>query len=124
MAADVYTAPPHEGRAGWTWYTGSAGWMYQAGMEWILGIQRKERPFLRPCIPADWKEYTIRYRYGNTLYRIVVRNPSGQQTGVKALYINGVSVHTGNAYPSGALLAAVRTSSKPMSSWWMTARNI
>lgn len=104
MAADVYTAPPHEGRAGWTWYTGSAGWMYQAGLEWILGIQRKgKRLFLRPCIPADWKEYTIRYRYGNTLYRIVVRNPSGQQTGVKALYINGVSVHTGNAYPSGAL---------------------
>jgi cyclic beta-1,2-glucan synthetase len=75
MAADVYTAAPHEGRAGWTWYTGSAGWMYQAGIEWILGLRRKgTRLYIRPCIPEEWPAFAVRYRYGNTCFAITVRN--------------------------------------------------
>lgn len=76
MAADVYTAAPHEGRAGWTWYTGAAGWMYQAGIEWILGLRRKgNKLYIHPCIPDDWPGFTVRYRYGsNTLFVITVRN--------------------------------------------------
>jgi cellobiose phosphorylase len=78
MAADVYTASPHEGRAGWTWYTGAAGWMYQAGIEWILGLRREgERLYIRPCIPAEWPEYSVRYRYGKTYFAITVKNGKG-----------------------------------------------
>ncbi|TBL68557.1 GH36-type glycosyl hydrolase domain-containing protein [Paenibacillus thalictri] len=74
MAADVYTASPHEGKAGWTWYTGAAGWMYQAGIEWILGLQRRgSRLWIRPCLPGDWPGYSVRYKFGNTLYVIKVR---------------------------------------------------
>ena len=115
MAADVYTAPPHEGRAGWTWYTGSAGWMYQAGLEWILGIQRKgKRLFLRPCIPADWKEYTIRYRYGNTLYRIVVRDPFRTANGSQGpLYQRRIRTHR-KRVPIRCARRRMRTCHKPM----------
>jgi cyclic beta-1,2-glucan synthetase len=75
MAADVYTAAPHEGRAGWTWYTGSAGWMYQAGIEWILGLRRKgAKLYIRPCIPEEWPAFAVRYRYGNACFAITVRN--------------------------------------------------
>ena len=78
MAADVYTSAPHEGRAGWTWYTGSSGWMYQAGIEWILGLRREGgKLIVRPCIPDDWPGYTAIYRFGTTNYRIVVRNLAG-----------------------------------------------
>lgn len=75
MAADVYTAVPHEGRAGWTWYTGAAGWMYQAGIEWIVGLRRQgDRLFIRPCIPEDWPGFKVRYRFGGACYAITVRN--------------------------------------------------
>ncbi|WP_018130856.1 GH36-type glycosyl hydrolase domain-containing protein [Effusibacillus pohliae] len=75
MAADVYTAEPHKGRAGWTWYTGAAGWMYQAGIEWILGVRRRgNRLYIQPCIPKEWPAFTVRYRYGKTQYLITVKN--------------------------------------------------
>jgi cellobiose phosphorylase len=74
IAADVYTSDPIKGRAGWTWYTGSSGWMYQAGIEWILGLRREaDRLFVRPAVPADWKSYAVRYRFGRSLYRITVQ---------------------------------------------------
>lgn len=77
-SADVYTDPSHLGRGGWTWYTGSAAWMYRVGLEWILGFQRDgERLRIRPCIPADWPGYEISYRYGKTLYHIQVVNGDG-----------------------------------------------
>lgn len=83
MAADVYTAEPHEGRAGWTWYTGAAGWMYQAGLESILGIRRRgDRLYLTPCIPSDWPGFTADYRYGKTVYRIAV-TAAGTSGGVR-----------------------------------------
>ena len=75
VAADVYAVAPHTGRGGWTWYTGSAGWMYRLIVESLLGL-RREGDILRiaPCLPADWPGFKLRYRYGRTLYHFDVRN--------------------------------------------------
>lgn len=90
MAADVYTAEPNKGRAGWTWYTGAAGWMYQVGIEWILGLRRAgERLLILPCIPSDWPELSMRYRYGSTTYHIQVNNPERKQTGCSSFEVDG-----------------------------------
>ncbi|MBD2844963.1 DUF3131 domain-containing protein [Paenibacillus sp. IB182496] len=90
MAADVYTAPPHKGHAGWTWYTGAAGWMYQVGLESVLGIRRRgDRLLVQPCIPADWPGYTVTYRYGRTRYRIEAANGSGTGVGVSRILLDG-----------------------------------
>ncbi|MCK9861356.1 glucoamylase family protein [Paenibacillus sp. ATY16] len=90
MAADVYTEHPHRGHAGWTWYTGAAGWMYQAGIEWIVGIKKRgQKLLIQPCIPAEWPEYTVTYKYKHTAYRIIVRNPSRKSGGCTALRIDG-----------------------------------
>lgn len=89
MAADVYTEEPHQGRAGWTWYTGAASWMYQAGLEWILGIRRHGvRLQLQPCIPCEWPMFSVRYRYGRALYIITVLNPLHKSNGVSKLRID------------------------------------
>jgi cellobiose phosphorylase len=73
VAADVYAVPPHTGRGGWTWYTGSAAWMYRLMMESLLGL-RLEVDKLRftPCIPSEWKGFKIHYRYRETIYHIAV----------------------------------------------------
>jgi cellobiose phosphorylase len=93
MAADIYTGEPHRGHAGWTWYTGAAGWMYQAGLEWILGLRRRgNRLFIRPCIPRAWPEFSAAYRFGGTEYRITVRNPSGRSEGASSLQMDGREV--------------------------------
>jgi len=91
MAADVYSEPPHEGRGGWTWYTGAAGWLYRTGLEWILGF-RKQGSALRidPCIPKEWKRFEIAYRHGDTLYRITVENPQGVCRGVSRVSVDGI----------------------------------
>jgi cellobiose phosphorylase len=72
-AADVYAAPPHIGRGGWTWYTGSAGWMYRLIVESLLGL-RLETDSLRfePCLPKEWDSFTMQYRYRETTYHITV----------------------------------------------------
>ncbi|MDQ0064107.1 GH36-type glycosyl hydrolase domain-containing protein [Paenibacillus harenae] len=71
MAADVYTAEPHQGHAGWTWYTGASSWMYQSGIEWILGLRRQgSRLYLNPCVPSDWPGYKATYRFGQTRYHL------------------------------------------------------
>jgi cyclic beta-1,2-glucan synthetase len=96
MAADVYTVHPHKGRGGWTWYTGSAGWMYKAGLEYILGFQKNgDNIIMNPCIPKKWTEYSINYKYLDTSYEIKVMNPESVNTGVKNIIINGESI-TGN----------------------------
>src|SRR5215471_11943400 len=71
MAADVYAVSPHNGRGGWTWYTGSAGWMYRLTLESLLGF-RVEVNKLRfaPCIPENWGSFTINFRYFETRYHI------------------------------------------------------
>jgi cellobiose phosphorylase len=80
VAADVYAVSPHGGRGGWTWYTGSAGWMYRLILESILGLRLDvDTLHLKPCIPADWTGFTLHYRYRETLYHIVVTQlPAGQ----------------------------------------------
>jgi cellobiose phosphorylase len=79
IAADVYTLAPHTGRGGWSWYTGSAGWMYRLIVESLLGITREgDRLRVTPCLPASWTTYMVHYTYGDTLYEIaVVQVPSG-----------------------------------------------
>nr|MDQ3057375.1 cyclic beta 1-2 glucan synthetase [Pseudomonadota bacterium] len=73
MAADVYGVAPHVGRGGWTWYTGSSGWMYRLLTESLLGLHREgDLLSLKPCIPRDWPEYRIQYRHGESLYLITV----------------------------------------------------
>jgi cellobiose phosphorylase len=75
VAADVYTAPGQLGRGGWTWYTGSASWMYRVGLEAILGFTKREHPVNHPCVPAGWNEFTVEYRHGRSAYVIVVQTP-------------------------------------------------
>jgi cyclic beta-1,2-glucan synthetase len=100
VAADVYSEPPHEGRGGWTWYTGAAGWLYRAALEWILGF-RKEGSALRiePCIPPDWEGFEITYRHGDTPYRITVENPGGVSRGVSQISLDGDLLPAGETIP-------------------------
>ncbi len=74
VAADVYAVSPHTGRGGWTWYTGSAGWMYRLIVESLLGL-RLEGAVLRfvPCLPLEWTTFKVHYRYRETVYHITVR---------------------------------------------------
>src|SRR4029079_10794460 len=72
IAADVYAVPTHMGRGGWTWYTGSAGWMYQLIIESFLGLRRRGNALVfEPCIPEEWHTAKILYRYLETVYEIV-----------------------------------------------------
>ena len=94
MAADIYSIPPYTGRGGWTWYTGAAGWMYQAGLEWVLGIKKRgSRLYIEPCIPEEWSEFSVSYKYQDTLYEIKVKNPLHKQTGGTALKLDGKTVN-------------------------------
>jgi cyclic beta-1,2-glucan synthetase len=91
-AADVYAEPPHVGRGGWTWYTGSAGWMHRVGLEWILGFRvRGGLLHLDPSIPRDWSGFSISFRYHSTRYEITVENPRGAARGVSHLELDGVA---------------------------------
>ena len=77
VAADVYAEPPHVGRGGWTWYTGSAGWMYRAGLEWILGFRlRGAALHIDPCIPRAWRGFEIAFRYHAVALRDHGREPA------------------------------------------------
>jgi cyclic beta-1,2-glucan synthetase len=88
-AGDVYAVPPHTGRGGWTWYTGSSSWMYRAGLESILGFDlHGERLRIEPCIPRSWRGYEINYRRGQTRYAIKVENPFGVSRGVAEVWLD------------------------------------
>jgi cyclic beta-1,2-glucan synthetase len=92
VAADVYSMPPHVGRGGWTWYTGSAGWLYRAGIESILGLRVKaDSMLIDPCIPVAWPGFDMTLRYRGAVYEISVRNPSHVSRGVVALELDGLS---------------------------------
>lgn len=84
IAADVYGVAPHVGRGGWTWYTGSAGWMYRVALESVLGLQLQggDHVALRPCVPADWPGFRVRYRLpdGATTYHFEVRAGTGGES--------------------------------------------
>jgi cyclic beta-1,2-glucan synthetase len=82
VAADVYSVAPHAGRGGWTWYTGSAGWLYRAGLEAILGFSvRGALLTLDPCIPKAWPGFDIDFNYRSARYQIRVENPRGVSRG-------------------------------------------
>ena len=99
IAADVYSVEPNIGRGGWTWYTGAAGWMYQAGVEWILGLQRRgERLYLKPCIPKAWGEYSLSYRFKQTTYQIQIQNPLHKSTGGSLLELDGRELELSETY--------------------------
>lgn len=93
IPADVYGTGNLAGRGGWTWYTGSASWYYKAGIEYILGLKiKKEIISIEPCIPKEWKEYSIKYKWKNSCYNITVKNPNGKNTGVEKVIVNGQEV--------------------------------
>ena len=90
VAADVYSLPPHTGRGGWTWYTGSAAWMYRVGLESLLGFHLRGNSLrIEPCIPKDWPGFEITFRHGGTTYQIVVENPNQGRTGVRSVSLDG-----------------------------------
>jgi cyclic beta-1,2-glucan synthetase len=93
VAADVYASPEHVGRGGWTWYTGSAGWLYRAGVEWILGLRvRGSLLVIDPCVPRAWRGFEMQLRHRSSRYAIVVENPDGAMRGVESVDLDGVSL--------------------------------
>ena len=98
MCADIYDAPPHTGRGGWTWYTGAAGWMYRLTLETLLGLQLKtDHLCIAPCIPFDWASYKIHYRYRETYYHITIKRVGDKpeheiRVTVDGTVVNGASV--------------------------------
>ncbi len=93
VAADVYATAPHVGRGGWTWYTGSAGWMQRAGLESILGLRiRGAFLHLDPCIPKAWPTFQMTVRWQSALYEITVDNLDGVSRGVRFAEMDGVEI--------------------------------
>jgi cyclic beta-1,2-glucan synthetase len=89
-AADIYAEANHLGRGGWTWYTGSAGWMYRAGIEWILGLRlRGALLAVDPVIPRAWPSFTVTFRYHSAFYTVTVENPRGATRGVTGAELDG-----------------------------------
>jgi len=96
VCADIYSVPPHGGRGGWTWYTGSSGWMYRAGLESMLGFYVEgNRLRLAPCIPAGWRSFDVTYRYGAASYKLSVDNSAGAGRSVTALQLDGKELNPG-----------------------------
>jgi cyclic beta-1,2-glucan synthetase len=99
VAADVYSVAPHVGRGGWTWYTGSAGWMYRAGLEWMLGFRvRAGELLVAPCIPADWPSFEITFTHASARYEILVDNPDRVSRGVARIELDGVRLPPGEMH--------------------------
>ncbi len=90
VAADVYCLPGKIGQGGWSWYTGSAAWMYRAWVEEVLGLRiRDGRMTLHPVFPDSWQEFRLRYRYGEAVYEIMVKNPHKCGCGVESITLDG-----------------------------------
>lgn len=93
VAGDVYSNPLHRGRAGWSWYSGAAGWLYRAGLESILGLCRQGAVFeIDPCIPSTWPAFAISWRIGTTRYEITVVNEHRRCRGVTSVTLDGRTV--------------------------------
>ena len=98
MVADIYGKAPHVGRGGWTWYTGSAGWMYRAGVEFILGIQQRgAKLHFDPCIPKEWPGFKVTYKNEKATYDIQFENPNHVSKGIQRIELDGVVVQTKEA---------------------------
>jgi cellobiose phosphorylase len=93
VAADVYAASPNCGRGGWTWYTGSAAWMYRLMVESLLGLRlEKDKLLFTPCLPADWEGFKMHYRYRETVYHIsVLQTPAGSDE--MCVSVDGIEQH-------------------------------
>ena len=91
VAADIYGEPPLVGRGGWTWYTGSAGWLYRAGVEAILGLHPQgDQLVIQPCLPSKWTQVSVRYRYKTTTYDLDIRADGADGRGeVSQLILDG-----------------------------------
>jgi len=99
IAADVYWVPPHTGRGGWTWYTGSAGWMYRTLVETLLGFQPEgDRLHLLPRLPKNWPNYKIHYRYRETSYHISISRLPDDPPVSRRVYLDGKEI-SGDAVP-------------------------
>ena len=90
ICADIYSQAPFTGRGGWTWYTGSAAWMYRLGIEAILGFKKIGKTLhIAPVIPPAWDGFSIRYRYGEAVYNIQVNNPNHVASHVLSIQLDG-----------------------------------
>jgi cellobiose phosphorylase len=108
MCADIYGAPPHTGRGGWTWYTGAAGWMYRLTVETLLGVHLEvDHLRIAPCIPTDWESYKIHYRYRETVYHITVKRFGEKSEYVARVTVDGVETDRagvdGAGHPGGII---------------------
>ena len=93
IPADIYGQGNLVGRGGWTWYTGSSSWYYKAGIEYILGLKiENEYLSINPCIPKDWKEYQIQYKYKESIYNIKVKNENNKNYGVTKVLLENKEV--------------------------------
>jgi len=93
VAADVYSTAPHEGRGGWTWYTGSAGWMYRAGVEGILGLSRSgDTLLIDPCLPKSWPGVSLSVTLGAFQVDVTVESPRGSGRGITSAQLDGVEI--------------------------------
>ena len=96
VAGDVYAAPGHEGRGGWSWYTGAASWGYRVALEAILGFEKRgDRLRLDPCIPTAWPRFELEYRFGRSVYAFSVSNPKSVSRGVLSMTVDGVAATDG-----------------------------
>ena len=99
VAADVYAVAPHVGRGGWTWYTGSAGWMYRLLIETLLGVNLEgDKLRLEPRLPKTWTTYKIHYRYRQTVYHITITRVAADSTGTSPLTLDGQEL-SGTTFP-------------------------
>jgi cyclic beta-1,2-glucan synthetase len=90
VAGDVYSEPPHVARGGWTWYSGSAGWLYRVGLEAILGFRLQGMALsIDPCVPRNWSNFSIAFRYHSATYKIKVENPSSVTRGIALTRVDG-----------------------------------
>lgn len=96
IPADIYGQLNLAGRGGWTWYTGSSSWMYVAGIKYILGLNIEHGYLsINSCVPGNWKEFSIRYKYKKSIYNIKVQNPDGKEKGIRKFLVNGAEISDG-----------------------------
>lgn len=93
IPADIYSTKGLEGRGGWNWYTGAASWYYQAIVEYIIGFKIEEGfIIINPCVPKEWKEFEVRYKFKTSNYIIKIKNLNGKNRGIEKLLLDGVEV--------------------------------
>lgn len=97
ISADIYSNPLHIGRGGWSWYTGAAAWMYRFGIEFLLGLKfRGNLLYIEPCVPDDWNEYEVEYRYFDSVYKIKVKLKGENKVVVDNIINNGNCINLKN----------------------------